>query len=464
MLYQRILELRRQIGELTAEGKAMLAKQKTEERQLVEDELKRFDAITKDIETKKVELDDCERQYSMQVADEDLARRSVPVPPTSQPPTMPAVAGQRSQPGTVPSGVAAAQRAVMVIGSTEEEFKTPGEFLTVMRFMPGCDLMQQYRRRTEPELNRIMTSFEQRGFSMGDGVEGGLMVMPQVMSSELLRLEGEKGIVRSLARVIPAGESPDAPLAIPAFTQGSSGANGGAAVQWTAEAGTSNETDGEIEDVILEPKEMTAHSIVTNKLLRNASAAEGFIMGLLSDAKVSGEDYAFLRGNGVGKPQGAIYAYGRANVTRNTASKFLYEDVVAMEMAVYPPSQDKLRWIINRSVFAQVKDMKDSSGNRIYTDANLVKGFPAMLDGIPVIWTGRTPTLGNFGDVVLADLSYYIIRDGFGPLIGMNPYLYSLTNRTVIQIVASVDGQAWVREPLTLEDGSTQVSPIVVLN
>jgi len=198
-------------------------------------------------------------------------------------------------------------------------------------------------------------------------------------------------------------------------------------------------------------------------LLRNAAAASSIVSTLLGDAVLGAEDYQFLRGDGVAKPLGIKNSPGRKTVVRNTASKVYYEDILSVQMGLLPESQPFAMWIASQSAFTQIKDMKDSSGNRIYTESNLVKGYPAMLDGIPIRFTGRVPTLGNEGDLMLVDLRYYLVKDGIGPMISFSEHVGFVNNQTYIKVVKSVDGQGWIKSALELEDGSTTVSPFVVL-
>jgi HK97 family phage major capsid protein len=67
----------------------------------------------------------------------------------------------------------------------------------------------------------------------------------------------------------------------------------------------------------------------------------------------------------------------------------------------------------------------------------------------PVIFTEKTETLGNKGDLMLCDFSQYVVglREG-------------MRFDTSIQ---RHDGQPLWDSALTLEDGSTTVSPFVVL-
>jgi HK97 family phage major capsid protein len=94
---------------------------------------------------------------------------------------------------------------------------------------------------------------------------------------------------------------------------------------------------------------------------------------------------------------------------------------------------------------------------------DITKKVPASLFGLPIVFTGKTPVLGSTGDLMLIDFSYYLIKEGSGPYIASSEHVYFTTNRTVVKCFTMIDGQPWVKTPLTLEDGSTTVSPYVVL-
>jgi len=86
-----------------------------------------------------------------------------------------------------------------------------------------------------------------------------------------------------------------------------------------------------------------------------------------------------------------------------------------------------------------------------------------MLFGYPVIFTEKTPTIGNAGDVILADMRYYLIGDRQATTIESTPYVQWQYDLTSWRAVHRVDGQPWLSAPLTLQDGTLQVSPFVIL-
>jgi HK97 family phage major capsid protein len=111
--------------------------------------------------------------------------------------------------------------------------------------------------------------------------------------------------------------------------------------------------------------------------------------------------------------------------------------------------------------------MADAGNHRIWVpNATGIAGTPpGTIYGIPVILSERSVALGTRGDLVLADLSYYLVKPGSGPFVATSPHVYFTTNRTVIKIFWLVDGQPWLAEPIQLEGAAVgnTISPFVVL-
>lgn len=78
-------------------------------------------------------------------------------------------------------------------------------------------------------------------------------------------------------------------------------------------------------------------------------------------------------------------------------------------------------------------------------------------------WNNRAPALGSKGDVVLADWSYYLIKDGSGPFVAASEHVLFQSNKTMIKVFWNVDGAPWLTAPFKEENGY-EVSPFVVLN
>lgn len=321
-----------------------------------------------------------------------------------------------------------------------------GEFLHAVRF-----------NNHDPRL-------EYREQQMQVGADMGIMV-PSVFIDQIMSFPPQIAVVRSRAQVIPAGVPPDAELTIPALNQ-STDQNmfGGITLTWVSEGQAPSGATAKMGDLKLQPNEVAAYVVVTNKLLNNWTAAGIFIQNLLRKAAAAGEDYQFLRGNGVGKPQGAIGSKCEIAYKRATADTIVYADVVGMLERARGEAGHV--WVASRTCLPQLANIRDTGNNNLFI-INASLGTPANLFGIPLVWNERSPVLGSKGDLMLADFSYYLIKDGSGPFIAASEHVYFQQSKTVIKLSWCVDGKPWPQAPLQLEGSSAAsatVSPFVVLD
>ena len=293
------------------------------------------------------------------------------------------------------------------------------------------------------------------------GSAGGYMI-PQQRSSEVLRIPAKAAIVRPRARIIPAGSPPDAEITFPALDQTGAAPNnvfGGVMVFHEGEGNTMQETDFDLREVSLKPKQLSAFIKLTNKALLNSAALGALCAELLPSALNQAEDFDFLVGSGIGRALGALNASNGAayNVARTTGATLKYDDFANMASRIMGDGV----WLISRSCYSTVLKIQDNSGGAglgqyiFNAQTNEIMGFP-------VVWTNRQATLGGRGDVALVDLSYYLIKDGSGPFLASSDQVYWTSNRTAVKIVANVDGQPWLTAPFKNEDGY-ETSPFVVL-
>ena len=81
----------------------------------------------------------------------------------------------------------------------------------------------------------------------------------------------------------------------------------------------------------------------------------------------------------------------------------------------------------------------------------------------PVIFTEKTEPIGDQGDIVLADLSQYVVGLRQGMRFDVSPHLYFKTDELAARLIERHDGQCLWGEALTLADSTTTVSPFITL-
>lgn len=422
--------LRAKRVDVVGKMKAIIEKAETEDRDLNAEEMAEYDQLKND----KASLDArIERATDLETATTALGA------------AVPARARGASLPR--PGGDPAAR-----------EFENIGEFMHAVRFRPNDQRLNfvEGAGAADDELNAE--------FRMDDGPSGGFMIPPQ-LRSVILSVPPQEALVRPRANVIEAGDPPDAGVTMPALDQ--TGANpgnmfGGMQFSWIGEGDEKPATDAKLREITLTPYEIAGTVTVTDKLLRNWRASASFIENLMRGGVSAAEDYAFLRGDGNKKPLGVINAGATKWVNRAVANQVGYIDLANMVARLLMRGATQPIWSIPQAALTQLATLTDPEGHYIW-QANARDGFAGNLLGYPVRWNNRAPLLGVKGDILLADWTYYLIKDGSGPFVATSEHVLFTQNKTVIKIFWNVDGSPWLTAPIKEENGY-DVSPFVGLD
>ncbi len=427
--------LRAQRGTLVSELRGMIDAAEGENRDLTAEEQTAYDE-------KKGQLDALDKRIARLTGQEAIEAAGNNI--------VPAVARGNAPGASIPPGP-----------HGRREFESLGEFMSAVRFNPNDQRLNFVEGVGDNAQDGTEIGAELR---MDQHQTGGGFLVPMQFRQEIMRIEPQESLVRPRANVIPAGSPPDAALTIPALDQtGAAPGNifGGVQVQWIEEGGNKPETDVDLRSITLEPKEVAGTIVVTDKMLRNWQAASQFLENLLRGAVTQAEDYAFLRGDGVGKPLGAINSPAMYLVNRRVAGQVSYLDLVDMVSHLLMRGGTSPVWSMPQGALPQIATLQDPEGRYIWKpDAR--DGFAGTLLGYPVRWNNRSPVLGARGDITLIDWSQYLIKDGSGPYVAASEHVLFRQNKTVIKIFWNVDGKPWLTEPIVEENG-WEVSPFVGL-
>lgn len=412
-----IKELREKLAKAIERMDALLNTADAEKRNLNEAEEKEFSDLDASLPVIKADIARREKLEDDKVT-MSQSRRSIPIP-------------------------AATHRA-----EDPTEFKSLAEYLCVVTYNKSD--------------KRLESLYNERAQSMGSGEMGGWAIPPK-FRDQLMMVQPQDAIFRPRATVLPAGYPPDQAVSMPTLDQTAThDVYGGVSVSWIAEGGTKVETDMHLKQVTLTPYEVAGHIVTTEKLLRNWASAESILTTMLRKAIIGAEETAFLTGNGVSKPTGITVTGARIDYTRATASTIVWADIAGMFARLKMGGSPV--WIASQTCIPQLVNIRDTGNFNIW-QTSAIPGLPATLFGYPVLFHDRSPALGTTGDLVLADLSYYLIQDGSGPYVMASDGYYFTSNKIIIKAFWNVDGKPWLSGPLPLEgSASNTVSPFVILN
>jgi HK97 family phage major capsid protein len=298
------------------------------------------------------------------------------------------------------------------------------------------------------------------------GASGGFLV-PTEFQASLQSVMGESSIVRSRATIIRMRRRA---IQLPVLDQTGTTSGiphwfGGMQFYWEEEAAEKTVTTASFRQVELVAHKLIGYTRASDELLDDSAISlADFLSGPMGMAGgiTWMEDFAFFQGTGAGQPLGVINAGATIVEGRAAAGAIGFDDLADM-MEDFLPSGNGL-WTITQSAMSELIQLNGPAGNPSYIwQPNARDGVPGFILGFPVIWTEKLPLIGNQGDVLLADWRYYLLGDRQATTIESTQFDFWRYDQTSWRAVHRVDGQPWLSTPLTYQDGTTQVSPFVIL-
>jgi HK97 family phage major capsid protein len=310
-----------------------------------------------------------------------------------------------------------------------------------------------------------------QGMSEGSPSDGGFLVQTD-FATELLKRTYATGQVASRCRHIQlSGKSNSMKINAVSESSRADGSRwGGVRAYWTPEAGDKSNATPAFRQIELNLKKLTGLAYVTDELLQDAVALEQVLMQAFSEEIGFKLDDAIIRGTGAGQPLGVLAApclVTQAKETGQDADTFVAENAFNMYARLYAPSMANAVWFINQSVWPQLFRMGLAvglGGAPIFLPAGSIAGQPYnTLLGLPIIAIEQTDTIGDLGDVILADMSQYLLADKGGMQSASSIHVRFVNDESVFRFVYRVDGQPWWQSALTPFNSAPTQSPFVTL-
>lgn len=299
------------------------------------------------------------------------------------------------------------------------------------------------------------------------GEDGGFLVPEEISQSILKKLEVGESLMSRVTPLQISGNS------LTVNVDESQPWNQGIQAYWTAEGASITESKPSFKQASFRLQKLAALVKATDELLEDATALGSYIQTSAPLAFMNKINNAIISGNGAGKPQGIInspFAYTVAAEGGQTADTVNVRNVVKMYARMFPQSRSNAVWLINPEVEVQLLTMKDDNDNFIYMGpgglgAQLAPTPYGTLLGRPVIpMMSAMPALGDLGDIVLVDLSYYwLVRKASGIKSATSIHLLFDKEQTAFRFSMRLDGKCPFQAPVTTENGSYQMSAVVLL-
>ena len=290
----------------------------------------------------------------------------------------------------------------------------------------------------------------------GSGTTGGYLVPPE-LRDDLMDDVTDGAVVRPRATVVKMNSRTlTLPVLDATTVPSASGVApfwGGMQLTFQPEAVSRTETEPKYRAVELTANDLGGYALASRPLMQDGVSLESWLRHTFARSLAWYEDWYFLNGKGAGQPDGVINAACAVTTTRNTGSHFKINDAEAMIANLYAVNEPA--WLMTRA-----------AGTDLVSFTGWIPNGPFSLYGADVLTTLKQPALGTRGDVVLADLSFYVIGDRGEIAIDLSydePTAFK-NNQGAWRIVERVDGQPRLNAAITIPDGgTTTVSPFCVL-
>lgn len=429
--------LKKEAADKYAAAKAIADKATGEERAMTKEEVTGYDALVAEAKNMEGQAKDLE----------DTAKRAEQSAETEK----------RLKEKAVPKVGAQVQD-----NHEDEEFRSIGDQLVAVIASAG-------NQNVDPRLRGINT----RAITgMGEEIppDGGFFVQTD-FSTQILERVHEVGQVAAKTLKIPVKPGSNG-ITLPAVNQTSRADGsrwGGIQAYWTGEAGSYTGSKPTFREMNLKFNKVTGLVYITDELVQDAGALGGLVQRIMPEELAFKVEDAIINGDGAGKPKGILPSACTVEVSAETeqvAATIVYENLITMWGRLDARSKANSVWLVNQDVEPQFYTMTldvGTGGSAVYLPPGGASAAPfSTLLGRPVMPIEYCATLGTVGDIILADLSQYVMIER-SVASASSIHVNFTTGEQVLRFTYRVDGQPIWATALTPKNGTNDVSPFVSL-
>jgi HK97 family phage major capsid protein len=346
--------------------------------------------------------------------------------------------------------------------ASDEPWKSFGHQLMAVRSAaePGVE-----PRDWDPRL-KIVAAATGVGATPADG---GFLVMPTV-ATEIISKGYKQSILAPLCRKIPIGENSDM-LSVNVVDENSRATGsrwGGIQMYWRGEADTVDPKQFRLRRVDMQLESLMGLCYPTNEMLRDATQLGAIIQQAYTEEVAWMLDDGIVNGNGVGKLLGILNSDALITVDKEVgqaAATVVTKNLSKMWARLWARSRQNAVWLINQDIEPELDELVIPVGTGGVEPRFITYGPEGTLriKGRPVIAIEQAATLGTKGDIILADLSQYVLIDKDNIEMAESMHVRFLYAENVYRFMYRVNGRPYWTSVLTPANGSATQSPQIAL-
>ena len=325
----------------------------------------------------------------------------------------------------------------------------------------------RFGRTVDPRLQQQQVMALASGSTTALPSDGGFFISAQAANDAYKTLYGSGAILSRLRRIPIGANSTGLSINSVDETSRVAGSRFGGVTSYRVGEGEAITTSKpKFKQIKLELKELACAWQVTNMMLDDVSAMSSMADYFFTTELRTRIENEVVRGTGGPQMLGLLNAGCLVTVTRAGSNAISITDVNKMMSRFNPPSKMSPGrvWLVHPETLPQLLAM--SVGNQpVYLPGNNVAGGQySTLWGIPVVECEYCSALGTTGDIVLVDLNEYVYIEKGGISSAQSIHVKFLENESTFRWIIRNDGQPGWTSAITPMNGSSTLSPIIVLS
>lgn len=334
----------------------------------------------------------------------------------------------------------------------------------------------EYKTRVGRALETLRKAAEAQGITKANAVNtldsesAGLLVLPE-FAPEIAELVYDNQIMSMCDQYVVSGNTMRFPR-VDVSSRKANRRNGGIQGQWPEEGDTQPVSRPSFGATELRLHKLVVVVFLSEEMLDdNAYMLEQWVRRAVSSEINFMTGDAIFNGDGVGKPLGFLNSPALVVVPAQggqAAATVVPQNIENMYSRMrFGQGWEGYRFFINQDTYPQLNLMTVGSGGSaapVFLPAGNMSTAPfGSLKGIPIIPTEFSRTLGQVGDVALANLSRYLMISKAGIQESVSTHVEFLRDQTAFKFTFRIDGRPLYDSPTEPLNGTNTQSDFLAI-
>lgn len=347
----------------------------------------------------------------------------------------------------IPEAIFAAETAHRENTDPSSGFGSFGEFLHQVRAASTSILI-------DPRLNRAATVYGNEAA----GPDGGYAV-PVSFASEIASLAySEASLLPLCSQIEIAGGACDIPK-----DETTPWGSAGAIAAWELEGNQSAGHKPNLDSSHLKLRKLKVLVPATDELVADSPALGGYLLRTMGSAIAWKVNNAIVNGS-AGTPLGILNAPSlivQAKEASQAPDTIIAANVVNMAGRCILPGNTV--WLLNQDAYPQICAL-NLNGSPLWTPGFTEAAPNGLLLGRPIVLADACQTLGDQGDIILANMSGYgAVTKAGGAMFTSSMHMWFDQDTTAFRLVFRMDGAPLLSAPVTPPNSAKTRSHFVTL-